>query len=173
MNGALRSARCLVSPSGQRPPGRPFRVVRAGSARCLVSPTGLRQPGRPFRVVRAGSGRGAEAVRHRAEGLAALAQLTQPGKVLLHLAGQCRGHANTAELLLDLPHHHIGGRAAQHVEQTFDATTLDDKSAAFAVKFTPAAAGEKDLSAKFKFAVCQDEACSPVTEEFQVKLAVK
>lgn len=54
-----------------------------------------------------------------------------------------------------------------------DATTLDDKSAAFAVKFTPAAAGEKDLSAKFKFAVCQDEACSPVTEEFQVKLAVK
>lgn len=54
-----------------------------------------------------------------------------------------------------------------------DATTLDENSAAFAVKFTPAAAGEKDLSAKFKFAVCQDEACSPVTEEFQVKLAVK
>ena len=54
-----------------------------------------------------------------------------------------------------------------------DATKLDEQSAAFAVKFTPAAAGDKDLSAKFKFAVCQDEACSPVTEEFQVKLAVK
>ncbi len=54
-----------------------------------------------------------------------------------------------------------------------DALTLDENSAAFAVKFTPAAAGDKDLSAKFKFAVCQDEACSPVTEEFQVKLAVK
>jgi len=54
-----------------------------------------------------------------------------------------------------------------------DAVTLDENSAAFAVKFTPAAAGEKDLSGKFKFAVCQDEACSPVTEEFQVKLAVK
>ncbi len=54
-----------------------------------------------------------------------------------------------------------------------DATKLDETSAAFAVKFTPAAAGDKDLSAKFKFAVCQDEACSPVTEEFQVKLAVK
>ena len=54
-----------------------------------------------------------------------------------------------------------------------DATKLDENSAAFAVKFTPAAAGEKDLSGKFKFAVCQDEACSPVTEEFQVKLAVK
>jgi hypothetical protein len=54
-----------------------------------------------------------------------------------------------------------------------DAVTLDDKLASFAVKFTPAAAGEKDLTGKFKFAVCQDEACSPVTEEFQVKLAVK
>ncbi len=54
-----------------------------------------------------------------------------------------------------------------------DAAKLDEQSAEFDVKFTPTAAGEKTVSGKFKFAVCQDEACSPVTEEFAVKLAVK
>lgn len=54
-----------------------------------------------------------------------------------------------------------------------DAAKLDEKSAEFDVKFTPTAAGEKTFNGKFKFAVCQDEACSPVTEEFAVKLAVK
>ena len=54
-----------------------------------------------------------------------------------------------------------------------DATKLDEQSAEFDVKFTAAAAGEQTFNGKFKFAVCQDEACSPVTEEFAVKLAVK
>lgn len=54
-----------------------------------------------------------------------------------------------------------------------DAQKLDETSAEFAVKFTPAAAGEKAFTGKFKFAVCQDEACSPVTEEVAFKVAVK
>lgn len=54
-----------------------------------------------------------------------------------------------------------------------DAIKLDDTSAEFAVKFTPAAAGEKQFTGIFKFAVCQDEACSPVTEEVAFKVAVK
>jgi hypothetical protein len=54
-----------------------------------------------------------------------------------------------------------------------DAQKLDENSAEFAVKFTPAAAGEKAFTGKFKFAVCQDEACSPVTEEVAFKVAVK
>jgi len=54
-----------------------------------------------------------------------------------------------------------------------DARTLDDDSCEFAVKFTPAAAGEHTMTGKFKFAVCQDEACSPVTEDVEFKVAVK
>ncbi len=54
-----------------------------------------------------------------------------------------------------------------------DALKLDESSAEFAVKFTPAAAGDKEFTGKFKFAVCQDEACSPVTEEVAFKVAVK
>lgn len=54
-----------------------------------------------------------------------------------------------------------------------DAAKLDDKSAEFAVKFTPSSAGEKAFTGEFKFAVCQDEACSPVTEKVAFKVAVK
>jgi hypothetical protein len=54
-----------------------------------------------------------------------------------------------------------------------DAAKLDENSAEFAVKFTPEAAGDKTFTGTFKFAVCQDEACSPVTEEVAVKIAVK
>ncbi len=54
-----------------------------------------------------------------------------------------------------------------------DARTLDDKSCEFAVKFTPSEAGEHAFTGQFKFAVCQDEACSPVTEDVTFKVAVK
>jgi hypothetical protein len=54
-----------------------------------------------------------------------------------------------------------------------DADKLDENSAEYSVKFTPAAAGDKSFTGKFKFAVCQDEACSPVTEEVAFKVAVK
>jgi hypothetical protein len=50
---------------------------------------------------------------------------------------------------------------------------LDEKSCEFDVKFTPAAAGQTKFTGKFKFAVCQDEACSPVTENVEVQVAVK
>jgi hypothetical protein len=50
---------------------------------------------------------------------------------------------------------------------------LDESTCAFDVKFTAPAAGEHAFSGKFKFAVCQDEACSPVTEEVEFKVAVK
>ncbi|MEM7155310.1 MAG: hypothetical protein AAF799_20850 [Myxococcota bacterium] len=54
-----------------------------------------------------------------------------------------------------------------------DARKLDDTSCEFAVKFTPDEAGEHAFTGKFKFAVCQDEACSPVTEDLSFKVAVK
>lgn len=54
-----------------------------------------------------------------------------------------------------------------------DARKLDDTSCEFAVGFTPAEAGEHEFTGTFKFAVCQDEACSPVTEDVSFKVAVK
>lgn len=50
---------------------------------------------------------------------------------------------------------------------------LDEKACQFDVAFTPSAAGEQTFTGKFKFAVCQDEACSPVTEDIEFKVAVK
>ncbi|MCB9712371.1 MAG: hypothetical protein H6712_00840 [Myxococcales bacterium] len=54
-----------------------------------------------------------------------------------------------------------------------DARTLDAESCEFAVGFTPAEAGEHQFTGTFKFAVCQDEACSPVTEDVSFTVAVK
>lgn len=54
-----------------------------------------------------------------------------------------------------------------------DAKTLDESTCEFAVKFTPTAAGEQSFTGEFKFAVCQDEACAPVTEDLEFKVAVK
>lgn len=57
--------------------------------------------------------------------------------------------------------------------QKGDASKLDAEHCDFAVKVTPSAAGEHAVSGQFKFAVCQDEACSPVTETVEFKVAVK
>ena len=54
-----------------------------------------------------------------------------------------------------------------------DALKLDDNNCEYEVAFTPDGAGEKTFTGKFKFAVCQEEACSPVTEEVEFKVAVK
>lgn len=54
-----------------------------------------------------------------------------------------------------------------------DAAELTETGCQFDVGFTPASAGDQTFTGKFKFAVCQDEACSPVTEEIEFKVAVK
>jgi hypothetical protein len=54
-----------------------------------------------------------------------------------------------------------------------DATKLDEKSAEFGLKFTARDPGDKAFTGKFKFAVCQDEACVPVTEDLSFRVAVK
>ena len=53
-----------------------------------------------------------------------------------------------------------------------DAARLDENGAAFEVELTPAAPGSKALTGTFKFAVCQEEACSPVTETITFSLNV-
>lgn len=54
-----------------------------------------------------------------------------------------------------------------------DAKKLDESACEFAVKFTPTAAGDQSFTGEFKFAVCQDEACAPVTKNLEFKVAVK
>lgn len=66
-----------------------------------------------------------------------------------------------------------GVTLAKADQKKADAVKLDDNNCEFAVAFTPGEAGEKSFSGKFKFAVCQDEACSPVTEQVAFKVAVK
>lgn len=66
-----------------------------------------------------------------------------------------------------------GVKLAKAEQNKADAIKLDDNSAEFGVKFTPSAAGDQSFTGKFKFAVCQDEACSPVTEELAFRVAVK
>lgn len=54
-----------------------------------------------------------------------------------------------------------------------DATALDENQAQFDVQFTAAEAGDKAFTGTFKFAVCQDDACAPVTENVEFKVAVR
>jgi hypothetical protein len=62
---------------------------------------------------------------------------------------------------------------AKAEQKKADALKLDDNNCEYEVAFTPDGAGDKAFTGKFKFAVCQDEACSPVTEEVEFKVAVK
>jgi hypothetical protein len=50
---------------------------------------------------------------------------------------------------------------------------LSEASCQFDVAFTPAKAGDAKFTGEFKFAVCQDEACAPVTENVEFQVAVK
>ncbi len=54
-----------------------------------------------------------------------------------------------------------------------DAIKLDDENCEFGVGFTPDTAGEKTFKGKLKFAVCQDDACAPKSEEVEFAVLVK
>lgn len=97
----------------------------------------------------------------------------QEGTVMVKVVPKAPWHMNLdfpTTLAVKAPD---GVRVAKEEQNKADALKLDDKSAEFAVKFTPSAAGEQAFTGKFKFAVCQDEACSPVTEELAFRVAVK
>lgn len=53
-----------------------------------------------------------------------------------------------------------------------DATTFEEKGFEFGVHFTPSAAGKAEVKGKIKFAVCQEEACSPQSEEIEFAVLV-
>ena len=61
-------------------------------------------------------------------------------------------------------------KAQQSVE---DAIKFEDLEAAWDVKFTPQAAGDKKFAATFRFAVCTETSCDPKTAELAWDVAVK
>ena len=61
-------------------------------------------------------------------------------------------------------------KAQQSVE---DAIKLEDLEAAWDVKFTSQAAGDKKFAATFRFAVCTETSCDPKVEQLAWDVAVK
>ena len=53
-----------------------------------------------------------------------------------------------------------------------DASTFGEQGFEFGVNFTPTTAGEGQFTGKIKFAVCQEEACSPQSEEIAFAVTV-
>ncbi len=66
-----------------------------------------------------------------------------------------------------------GVELAKAEQKKVDALKLDEDSCEYEIAFTPAAEGDKAFKGQFKFAVCQDDACSPVTKDIAFQVAVK
>lgn len=101
------------------------------------------------------------------------AKAGEQGQVVVRVVPKEPWHMNLdfpTSLKVDVPE---GVSVAKADLKKADAAALDESQAQFDVEFTAAEAGEKSFTGKFKFAVCQDEACSPVTEDVEFKVAVK
>lgn len=101
------------------------------------------------------------------------ARVGVPDFVQIEVIPQAPWHMNLdfpTSLQMDPPEGVILAKAAQ---KKSDALQLNDDGAAFKVEFTAQNPGEKRFTGEFKFAVCQDEACAPVTEQVEFKVAVK
>ena len=67
-----------------------------------------------------------------------------------------------------------GGKLAKEkVTKADDAVKVEESKCEIGVGFTPESPGEKTFTGKLKFAVCQDDACAPKTEEIEFVVAVK
>ena len=71
------------------------------------------------------------------------------------------------KLSLELP---AGVTSAKAVLEPADAEAFDDNQLAFAVKLTPAAAGDYSIPATLKFAVCTDSTCNPKKQAIALSL---
>jgi hypothetical protein len=101
------------------------------------------------------------------------AKTGEPSKVTVRVVPKAPWHMNLdfpTSLKIDAP---AGVTMTKPELKKADATKFDENTCVFDVAFTPTATGEQAFTGKFKFAVCQDEACSPVTEDVAFKVAVK
>ncbi len=72
------------------------------------------------------------------------------------------------KLSLELP---AGVTSAKAVLEPADAEAFDDNQLAFAVKLTPASAGDYSIPGTLKFAVCTESTCNP--KKHAIALALK
>ena len=101
------------------------------------------------------------------------AKVGEPSKVVVKVVPKAPWHMNLdfpTSLEVEPP---SGVAVDKPAQKKADAVTFDENAAQFDVAFTASQAGEQQFTGKFKFAVCQDEACSPVTEDVAFKVAVK
>jgi hypothetical protein len=101
------------------------------------------------------------------------AKAGEPARVVVRVVPKAPWHMNL-DFPTSLAVDPAGGVEVSKADlKKADATKLDDDQAQFDVEFTAAEAGEKAFTGTFKFAVCQDEACVPVTENVEFKVAVR
>lgn len=101
------------------------------------------------------------------------AKAGEPGVVKVKVLPKAPWHMNLdypTKLTVEAP---TGVELAKAEQKKADAKALTDETCEFDVAFTAADAGDKSFTGKFKFAICQDEACSPVQEDIEFQVAVK
>ncbi len=101
------------------------------------------------------------------------AKVGEEGKVTIKIVPRGAWHMNLefpTTLKLEPP---AGVAVTKADLKKDDAVKLDETSAEFAVAFTPSEAGDKTFTGEFKFAICQEEVCSPRTEKLEFVVAVK
>ncbi len=136
----------------------------------------------PTKEAKADDGAKTKVVEGKAPGDERYALLVEPptdaaagkeGEVIVRAVPKDPWHINLefpASLKMETP---AGVTLANASQKKADARAINDSTCEFGLKFTPDAAGEHTFTGKFKFAVCIDEACSPVTEDLSFKVAVK
>jgi hypothetical protein len=103
----------------------------------------------------------------------AAAAAGKPAEVVVTLVpknGRHLNHEFPTKLVVAPP---AGVTVAKPTLKKADATTFTDDLATFKVSFTASDAGEKAFTGKFKFAVCTDATCDPMTEQLAFKVSVK
>lgn len=101
------------------------------------------------------------------------AKAGEPGVVKVTVLPKAPWHMNLdypTKLTVEAP---TGVELTKAEQKKADAKALTDETCEFDVAFTAADAGDKSFTGKFKFAICQDEACSPVQEDIEFQVAVK
>jgi hypothetical protein len=97
----------------------------------------------------------------------------EPGTVKIAVAPRDPWHVNLdypTSLRLDAPAEIVLAKADL---RKGDATRLDAGACEFAVELTAQKPGGRSVAGRLKFAVCQDEACVPVSEDLEFEVAAK
>ena len=119
------------------------------------------------------AGGGAEAKEYELKIEPATAKAGEESKVSIKVVPQGPWHMNLeypTKLEITAPD---GTTVAKPALAKADAVKLDEQGCEFSVAFTPDAAGAKQFTGEFKFAICQDEACVPKTETLAFEVTVE